>query len=180
MTMTRAAIVSLALLFLATTPARAQGVERTIDQYDTEGSIHYVYMTEEGGFDGSGVLVDAGYRVWQYGDWRLQAIAELMLAEVQFEDFDAFYKQLAVGARFGRMFTPRLRAFGQFQIGLQNDGFEDSNTGPVFMPGVGASYAITEQFDAEVKLDFPAVRYSDRTFNQFRLAVGVGMPFGAN
>lgn len=175
----RHAVLACALFIAFGRPAAAQDVQRTIDQYDTEIGVKYVYMNEEGGYDGTpGVLVEGGYRFWSRQDWRLQAIAEVML--VRFGDYDATYKQFAVGARMGRLFSPKLRVFGQFQLGLQNDGFEDSNTGLVVVPGGGATYAVTERLDAQAMIDFPAVRYSGRTFNQFRLAIGVALPLGAH
>jgi hypothetical protein len=172
-------VLALALLAGIASPAAAQEPQRTIDQYDTEVGGRFVYMHEEGGYTGTpGLVLDGGYRLWIYEEWRLQAIAEAML--VRFGDFDATYKHLAAGARFGRLFSPKLRGFGQFQIGIQNDGFEESNTGAVLVPGGGASYALTEQLDAQITLDFPMARYTDRWFNQFRLAVGVGLPLGAH
>ena len=167
-----------ALLLAFSRPAGAQDVKRTIDQYDAEVGGMYVYMNEEGGFGGHGVLVDGGYRLWAYEDWRLQAAAEVML--VRFGDFDATYKHLAAGVRMGRLFSPELRVFGQFLVGIQNDGFEESNAGVVIVPGGGASYALTERFDARVMIDFPAARYHGRMFNQFRLSIGVGVPLGAH
>jgi hypothetical protein len=175
----RLLILACALVVVFAGPAAAQDVQRTIDQYDTEIGVKYVYLHEEGGYAGTpGVLVEGGYRVWRRQDWRLQAIAEAMLVRVG--DYDATYKQVAAGARLGRLFSPKLRVFGQFQLGVQNDGFEDSNTGLVIVPGGGATYALTERFDAQAMIDFPAVRYSGRTFNQFRLAVGVSLPLGAH
>jgi hypothetical protein len=173
----RLLIVGAALLACGR-PAGAQDVQRTIDQYDTEVGVMYAHMSEEGGFDGHGVLVDGGYRLWTYRDWRLQGVAEGMI--VRFGDFDAAYKQVAAGARMGRLFSPRLRLFGQVLVGVQNDGFEESNAGVVIVPGGGAGYALTERFDAQVMADFPAARYSGRWFNQFRLSLGVGMPLGAH
>jgi hypothetical protein len=176
--MTRLVLV-LAPILLVARPASAQDVRRTIDLYDTEIGVRYVVMTEEGGYTGApGLLVDGGYRLWTYGAWRISGIGELML--VRFDDFDALYKQAAVGVRAGRQLTPRVRAFGQFQLGLQNDGFARSNTGLVIIPGGGLNYALMPSFDVEATFDFPVARYTERWFNQFRLAVGVGIPLGAH
>jgi hypothetical protein len=164
-------------LFLLATPAAAQ--ERTDLSYQREIGFKYVALYEEGGYWGSpGVLVEGGYRLCVYGVWRCQVIGEFSI--VRFGDVESTYKQLAGGIRFGQLMTPRIRPFVQFQIGWQNDGFDDSNNAVVFMPGGGVNYAVTEQFDLQVMIDIPLARYDGETFNQFRLSMGIGMPLGGN
>ena len=170
-------VLALAAGLCLARPVAAQEISRTAGQSDTEIAVKFVHLTEEGGYSGTpGLLVDGGYRVWIYRGWRISGIGELML--VDFYDFDSVYKQVAVGARAGRQFTPQVRAFGQLQMGVQNDGLEESNTGFVMLPGVGVNYAVSRRFDMQVTADFPVVRYSDRWFNQFRLAIGLAMPLG--
>jgi hypothetical protein len=164
------------LLFLT---ARAEAQQRTTGDYDVEVGAKYVTLWEEGGYTGTpGFLVEGGFRVWTLKRWRVQAIGEVMV--VRFDDFDATYKQGAGGLRFGRMVTPKVRAFGQIQFGVQNDGFLNSNTAFVVMPGGGINYALLDKLDVQVMLDVPFAMYDNNTFNQFRLAVGIALPLGGN
>jgi hypothetical protein len=168
-------LCALALLLTTAVPAVAQ-TDRTIAMYDTEFGAKLALLYEEGGFWGTGFLVEGGVKVCEYGDWRCQAIGELSI--VRFGDFDSTYKQVAGGIRFGSLVAPRARAFVQFQIGWQNDGFEDSNNATVFMPGGGFNYALTEQIDMQVMVDIPFARYDGGTFTQLRLSFGVAVPLG--
>lgn len=171
----KSVLCAFALLLAVAVPAAAQ-TDRTISMYDTEFGAKYILMWEEGGYWGNGFLVEGGMKVCEYGDWRCQVIGELSI--VRFGDFDATYKQIAGGVRFGSLVAPRIRAFVQFQLGWQNDGFEDSNNATVFMPGGGFNYALTEQIDLQVMLDIPIAKYDGGTFNQFRISAGVGIPLG--
>jgi hypothetical protein len=170
------------LLFISTfcvaAPAVAQqGPQRSLADYDIELGGGYVFLYEEGGYTSTvGVFADGGYGVWTFRRWRVQAIAELMASH--FDDFDATYTQFAAGARVGALLTPRIRAFGQFQIGVQNDGLENSATGLVTMPGAGLNYAVSTWLDAQAKVDFPFVRYENGTFSQVRTVIGITLPLG--
>jgi hypothetical protein len=157
-------------------PAAAQ--ERTGTDYDLEVGGSFVTMWEEGGYTGApGFLLEGGYGVWAIEEWRAQAIAEFMM--VRFDDFEATYKQVAGGVRFARQLSPRARVFGQFQLGIQNDGFVNSNTAFVVMPGGGVTYAVLRQLDAQAMLDVPIAVYKNNTFSQVRFSVGVVLPLGA-
>jgi hypothetical protein len=167
-----------ACLPLISVPAGAQEAARTIGQYDKEVGAHYVASWENGDRWGNGFLLQGGYKVnactlWS---WQCQGIAELSV--VHFDYFDASFKQFAVGVRFGKLMWPKVRPFGQFQVGVQNDGFDNSSTGAVYIPGLGFNYALTRRFDAQVLLDFPIADYDSGTYNQARLGIGVGLPLG--
>lgn len=158
--------------------ARAQEAPRTISQYDKEVGVQYVAAWENGDRWGNGFLVQGGYKVglctlWS---WQCQGIAELSM--VHYDYFDASFKQFALGVRFGKLMWPRIRTFGQFQVGVQNDGFEDSSSGTVYSPGLGFNYAVTRRLDAQVLFDFPIAKYDSGTYNQARLGIGVGLPLG--
>jgi hypothetical protein len=165
------------LMCLSASAARAQ--ERTPESYEIEAGAKYVVMSEEGGYTGApGFLVEGGFEVWTWRTWRVQAIGEFMV--IKFDDFDAIYKQVAGGVRMARQLTPKIRAFGQFQIGAQNDGFENSNTAFVVMPGGGVNYALTDRLDLQAMLDVPFAIYENATFNQVRFGIGVAFPLGGN
>jgi hypothetical protein len=170
------------LLLVATlgvsVPASAQqGPQRSLADYDVEVGGTYVFLYEEGGYSSAaGVLIDGGYGFWTFRRWRLQAIAELMAS--RFDDFDATYKQFAAGARVATLVTPKIRAFGQFQLGVQNDGLVPSATGMVIMPGAGLNYPVWTWLDVKAMVDFPFVRYENGTFSQVRTVIGVTVPLG--
>jgi hypothetical protein len=165
-------------------PAAAQTAERTIESYDKEFGVKYVALYEEGGYWGNGFLVEGGYKVCVYGEWRCQVIGELMIARFSELGDGVTYKQFAGGIRFGKLMSPKLRTFVQFQLGVQNDGFEDSSNAFVIMPGGGVNYALTEKIDLQVMVDIPIARYDfdgdSQTLKQFRLGFGIGIPLGAN
>ena len=170
-----ACVMAASFLCLAA-PAEAQ--QRTIADYDLEVGGKFVVMKEEGGYTGApGFLIEAGYGVWTVQRWRVQAIGEFMM--VRFGDFDATYKQATGGVRFGTMLSPTVRAFGQFQLGIQNDGFLNSNNAFVVMPGGGINYALLDTLDIQAMVDIPFAIY-DNTFNQVRFAFGVALPLGRN
>jgi hypothetical protein len=95
-----------------------------------------------------------------------------------FDDLDATYKQFAAGARAATMLSPRTRAFGQFQLGVQNDGLAKSATGMAITPGAGVNFAILTWLDVQAMVDFPFVRYENGTFSQVRTSIGVTVPLG--
>ena len=167
-----------AALPLISMPAAAQEAVRTIGQYDKELGVQYVAAWENDDRWGNGFLVQGGYKVnaCRLWSWQCQGIAEFSV--VHFDYFDASFKQFALGVRFGKLMWPKVRPFGQFQVGVQNDGFEDSSSGVVYIPGLGVNYALTRRFDAQVLLDFPIADYDSGTYNQVRLGIGVGLPLG--
>jgi hypothetical protein len=168
-----------AALTIVPVQAAAQEAPRTIGQYEKEAGVQYVAAWEKGDRWGHGVLLQGGYgvRLCSFWGWQCQGIAELMVAH--FDYFDASYKQFALGVRYGKLMWPKVRTFAQLQAGVQNDGFEDSTTGAVIMPGVGFNYALTRRFDAQVLIDFPIASFDDGTYNQARLGIGVGIPLGS-
>ena len=174
----RSACLTAAIVLLLSNSAGAQqGVQRTIEDYDLEFGAKYVFLSEEGGYTGMpGILVEGGWGFWTFKGWRVSAIAEFM--SVRFDDFDATYKQFGFGARGGRQLTRKIRAFGQFQVGAQNDGFLNSSTGTVIMPGAGMNYALLGWLDAQAMVDLPFVRYHNGTFNQVRGSIGIAVPLG--
>jgi hypothetical protein len=174
----RLACLTAGILLLLSIPARAQqAVQRTIQDYDLELGAKYVFLREEGGYSGTGgFLVEGGWGFWTLKRWRVSAIAEFMT--VRFDDFDATYKQGAFGGRVATMLTPKIRVFGQFQVGAQNDGFLNSSTGTVIMPGGGVNYALAGRLDLQAMLDLPFVRYDNGTFKQVRTSVGIAVPLG--
>ena len=167
-----------AVMPLISIPAAAQEAVRTIGQYDKEVGAQYVAAWENGDRWGNGFLVQGGYKInaCRLWSWQCQGIAELAI--VHFDYYDSTFKQFAMGVRFGKLMWPKIRPFGQFQIGVQNDGFENSSNGAVYIPGLGFNYALTRRFDAQVLLDFPIANYDSGTYNQVRLGIGVGLPLG--
>jgi hypothetical protein len=175
--MRRTVLILAAILCLPVPAAAQQGPRRAPEAYDIELGGKYVFLYEEGGYSSpAGVLIEGGYGIWTFGRWRLHAIAEIMFAH--FDDLDATYKQIAGGARAGTMLSPRIRAFGQLQIGVQNDGLSNSATGMVLMPGAGVNYAVLTWLDAQATVDFPFARYENGTFGQVRTSIGVTVPLG--
>jgi hypothetical protein len=166
-------VLSAMAVFVLAAPVAAQPA-RTIDMYDKEFGVKYIAMWEEGGYWGNGLLAEGGVQMCPMASWHCQVVGEFSI--VRFGDFDATYKQFAGGLRLGRLMAPRVRSFFQFQVGFQNDGFDDSNNAFVIMPGGGFNYALTDRLDLQVQLDVPFARYDGETFNQFRLGVGVGLP----
>lgn len=158
-------------------PAAAQDVSRSIEQYDKEAGVGYVAVWEKGDRWGHGVLINGGYKVTTLYGWQVQGVAEFMAAG--FDYYNSTFKQFAVGVRLGKLMWPKIRTFGQFQIGVQNDGFDDSSNGAVYIPGIGVNYALTRRLDAQVLLDFPIADYDSGTFNQTRIGIGVGLPLGS-
>ena len=132
-----------ALLPLISIPAAAQEAVRTIGQYDKEVGVQYVASWENDDRWGNGFLVQGGYKVnaCRLWSWQCQGIAELSVVNSDY--YDASLKQFALGVRFGKLMWPKIRPFGQFQVGVQNDGFDDSSSGnpaaatrsPPHMPG---------------------------------------------
>jgi hypothetical protein len=172
------AVMCAALVPLVAGEAAAQESARTIGQYDKEAGVQYVAAWENGDRWGNGVLLQGGYKVGACGfmGWQCQGIAELSV--MNFDYFDASFKQFSLGVRLGRMMWPRIRTYGQFQVGVQNDGFENSSNGVVYSPGLGLNYAVTRRFDAQVLFDFPIAKFDKGTYNQARLGIGVGLPLG--
>jgi hypothetical protein len=171
-------VVVAAVLPLVSVSAFAQEAPRTISQYDKEASVQYVAAWEKGDRYGNGVLLQGGYKICgEYWGWHCQGIAELSFTH--FDYFDANFKQFAVGVRFGKLMWPRIRTFVQLQGGVQNDGFENSSNGAVVLPGFGLNYAVTRRFDAHLLVDFPTAFYDGDTFNQARVAIGLGLPLGS-
>jgi hypothetical protein len=167
-----------ALLPLVAMPAAAQGqdVPRTIEQYDREAGVQYVAVWEKGDRWGHVVLIQGGYKVATLYGWQVQGIAEFMAAG--FDYYDSTFKQFALGVRLGKLMWPKVRPFGQFQVGVQNDGFDNSSNGAVYIPGLGVNYAVTRRLDAQLLVDFPIADYDSGTFNQTRIGIGVGLPLG--
>ena len=167
------------MLPLVAMPAAAQGapVPRTIEQYDKEAGVQYVAVWEKGDRWGHGVLIQGGYKVATLYGWQVQGIAEFMAAG--FDYYNSTFKQFTLGARIGTLMWPKIRPFGQFQAGVQNDGFDNSSNGAVYIPGIGVNYALTRRFDAQLLVDFPIADYDSGTFNQTRIAIGVGLPLGS-
>lgn len=167
----------LAATLCVSVPAAAQSPQRSLADYDIEVGGTYVFLYEEGGYSSTaGFLLEGGYGLRTFSRWRIQAIAELMA--VHFDDFDATYTQFAAGARVATLVTPKMRAFGQFQLGVQNDGLVPGATGMVIMPGAGLNYALLTWLDAQAMVDFPFVRYEAGTFSQVRTVIGVTVPLG--
>ena len=164
-------------LQVAAMPAAAQDVSRSIEQYDKEAGVGYVAVWENGDRWGHGVLINGGYKITTLYGWQVQGVAEFMAAG--FDYYNSTFKQFAVGVRFGKLMWPKIRTFGQFQVGVQNDGFDDSSNGAVYIPGIGVNYAVTRRLDAQVLLDFPIADYDNGTFNQTRIGIGVGLPLGS-
>ena len=165
-----------AMLPLVPVTAAAQDVSRSIEQYDKEAAVQYVAVWEKGDRWGHGVLINGGYKVTTLYGWQVQGIAEFMAAG--FDYYDSTFKQFALGVRLGKLMWPKIRPFGQFEIGVQNDGFDNSSNGAVYIPGLGVNYAVTSRFDAQLLVDFPIADYDSGTFNQTRIGIGVGIPFG--
>jgi hypothetical protein len=164
------------VLPLAAIPAAAQDAPRTIEQYDREAGVQYVAVWEKGDRWGHGVLIHGGYKVATLYGWQVQGIGEFMAAG--FDYYNSTFKQFALGVRLGKLMWPKVRPFGQFQVGVQNDGFDDSSNGAVYIPGLGVNYAVTRRLDAQLLVDFPIADYDSGTFNQTRIAIGVGLPLG--
>jgi hypothetical protein len=158
--------------------ASAQETAPPIARYDREVGVQYVASWEKGDHWGKGVLIQGGYRVCTLWGWQCQGIAEVMV--VRFDDFNASYKQFALGVRFGKMMWPKIRTFAQLQGGVQNDGFENGSNGAVVIPGIGVNYALTRRFDVQVLVDAPIAKFDRGTYNQARLGVGVGIPLGSH
>ena len=167
-----------AILPLMPAAATAQETASPIARYDREMGVQYVASWEKGDHWGKGVLVQGGYRVCTLWGWQCQGIAEVMV--VRFDDFNASYKQFALGVRLGKMMWPKIRTFAQLQGGVQNDGFENGATGAVVTPGIGFNYALTRRFDVQLLLDAPIAKFDRGTYNQARLGVGVGIPLGSH
>jgi hypothetical protein len=175
--MRHASLILAAILCVSVPAAAQQGRERSPEDYDIELGGSYVFLYEEGGYASTaGVLVEGGYGIWTFRRWRVEAITEVMFTH--FDDLDATYKQFAAGARVATMLSPRIRAFGQFQLGVQNDGLAKSATGMVIMPGAGLNYAVLTWLDARAMVDFPFVRYEAGTFSQVRTSIGITVPLG--
>lgn len=165
-----------AMLPLVPALAVAQEAPRTIGQYDREVSGQYVRAWEKGNRAGDGFLAQGGYKVWSFRGWQLQGIGEMSFT--RFDYFNATFKQYALGVRAGRLLWPKVRTFAQFQAGVQNDGFDNSSNGAVFLPGIGFNYAVARRFDAQVLIDFPIAQYDAGTYDQVRVGVGLGLPLG--
>ena len=162
-------------------PVAAQ--ERTISDYDREIGVKYTIMhesAEEEGVDGYwssfGILLEGGFKICELGSWACQAIVEYNFQN--WSDFDVSYNQIGGGIRFYRLFTPRIRGFGQFVLAWQNDGYEESNNAVVYQPGGGLNFSLTRMLDAQVQIDFPFADYEGGVFNQFRMGFGIGIPLG--
>ena len=169
--------VMAALVALMSTAAAAQDAPRTISQYDKEIAVSYVAAWEKGDRWGHGMIAQGGYRVWAFKGWQVQGIGEFMVA--RFDYFDSSFKQFVVGARAGKLMWPKVRTFAQLQAGVQNDGFNDSSTGGVVIPGVGFNYALFRQFDVQLLIDAPIAMYDSGTYNQARIGIGVALPLGS-
>jgi hypothetical protein len=102
----------------------------------------------------------------------LSLVAEF--AANHFSGFEETYTQVGGGIRFGRS-LPRVRPFGQVVVGIQRDF---GATGFNVQPGGGVNVRLARRADAKVQVDFPIVRWEGKTYEQFRLNVGVGMPLG--
>jgi hypothetical protein len=163
-----------------TAPVAAQ--DRTIADYDREVGVKYAILHEfgEDGFEGYtagfGLLFEGGFRICTLGSWNCQAVVEY--AFHNFGDADVTYNQLGGGIRFYRLFTPRVRGFGQFVLAWQNDGYEESNSAVVYQPGGGINIGLTRMLDAQVQVDLPFADYDGGVFNQFRIGFGIGIPLG--
>ena len=150
-------------------PAAAQ--ERTSESYNREISFNYSVLRDIGETASVGTSIDFGKKL---GSGPVSIIGEVAFNKFG-GDYNETYKQFGGGVRLGKVSGGKTRVFAQMIVAAQRSV---GSTGIAYQPGVGLNVRMGGSVDLKLQTDFPIVRWESKTYKQFRVNVGLGIPLG--
>lgn len=165
--MSFAAVVGLLACSLATPVAAQEGSAGT---YERHLSLNYSFLHDYGQNGTMGFLVDFGKQL----KGNMSVVGEFGVN--YFSHWEETYTNVGAGIRYGGMArSKKARPFVQLVVGAQHDF---GSTGFNIQPGFGLDMKLSRKLDTRLQFDFPIVQWEGKTYKQFRMNIGLGLPFG--